>query len=122
MLPAGQHFEAVQAAADQVDLALEIGDDLVARNSGAKSRLSAVPLLELALHACVEPDEAAATVLLGGIHGDVRTTQKRVDTCTIVVGPCDSDRGADMSVDAGEVERLAEVRDNMLGGCIDALT
>jgi hypothetical protein len=119
MLPAGKHFEAVQAAADEIDLLLEIGDDLVPRDADAKPGLDAVPLLKLALHAGIEPDEAAAAALLGRVHGDVGAAQERVHRSAIGIRSGDADRAADVDVHTGKIERPAEASHDLLGRPVD---
>src|SRR3546814_6855734 len=110
MLPAREHLETVEAAADKVDLLLEIWEELAVGNAAAEARFDGVAALQFPLHAAVEPDIATAAQLLRRVHRDIGAAEQGVDAAAIMVRPRDPDGCADMGVNAGEIERLAEDR------------
>src|SRR3546814_151656 len=68
MLPAREHLETVEAAADKVDLLLEIWEELAVGNAAAEARFDGVAALQFPLHAAVEPDIATAAQQIGRAH------------------------------------------------------
>jgi hypothetical protein len=119
MLPAGEHLEAVQRTRREVDLLLEEGDELGLGDAAAKAGFDRVAVLKLAFHRRVEPDRAAAAELLGRVHGDVGAAEQRIDAGAVLVRTGDAERGGDVGVDAGEIERLAEPVDDVMRRRVD---
>ena len=119
MLPARQHLEAVQPAGCEIDLLLEIGHDLAARDRQAQPAFQFVARLQFALHRLIEPGEAVAARFLGSVHRDVGAAQQCLDPAAIEIGPGDPDRGADVKLQPIGSERLGEARHQALGNAID---
>src|SRR3546814_4672532 len=79
MLPAREHLETVEAAADKVDLLLEIWEELAVGNAAAEARFDGVAALQFPLHAAVEPNIATAAQLLRRVHRDIGAAEQGVD-------------------------------------------
>jgi hypothetical protein len=80
MMPAGKHFEAVKAAADEIDLLLEERGRSRERDADARSRLDSCSASGARAPGCWQrPDEAPQPTSSPQYIGDVGAAQQRID-------------------------------------------
>src|SRR5690606_33412908 len=76
-MPAGEHFEAGELTAVEIDLLLIVRHELASGNAAANAVFELGTIAQLGLHLRFEPVEAVPALLLRMVHRDVGAMDQR---------------------------------------------
>ncbi|MNN35072.1 hypothetical protein D3C81_1489100 [compost metagenome] len=120
--PAGQGFDAVQAAAGDVDLWLVMQLQLVQVQSLAQGGFQPQPFLRAAVHFAAVETRVAAAAVLGLVHGHVGVMQQAFHVATVIGEHADADAGRRSYLHIAQLQRLPQGAQDVLAAFACGLT